>query len=154
MTSQQDSSGVRIPPPLIYLAGLGIGLALEFRWPTTMPSVIVRYAGAGLLITGALLLALVFLAFARSSTSIDYANATSEIITSGPFRFSRNPAYLSMAILSLGMGLQRDSLWMLAMMIPTLAAMHVLVIAKEERYLERKFGDGFLRYKATVRRWL
>ena len=119
-----------------------------------MPSVIVRYAGAGLLITGALLLALVFLAFARSSTSIDYANATSEIITSGPFRFSRNPAYLSMAILSLGMGLQRDSLWMLAMMIPTLAAMHVLVIAKEERYLERKFGDGFLRYKATVRRWL
>ena len=75
------------------------------------------------------------------------------IITNGPYRFSRNPIYLSFTLLQLGLGMWANSAWLVGMLIPTLVLMSYGVIAREERYMARKFGDEYLQYKRAVRRW-
>ena len=86
--------------------------------------------------------------------SIPTNKPTDVIVVRGPYRFSRNPIYLAMVFLQLGIGVWANSLWffVLAMLSALLLAWGV--ISREERYLERKFGDGYLAYKARVRRWL
>ncbi len=76
------------------------------------------------------------------------------IITTGPYRFSRNPSYVSLTMLYLGIAIAADSVWVLAGLIPTLVVMHYGVILREEEYLEAKFGQEYLRYKRSVPRWL
>ncbi len=75
------------------------------------------------------------------------------IITNGPYRFSRNPIYLSFTLLQLGLGMWANSAWLVGMLIPTLVLMSYGVIAREERYMARKFRDEYLQYKRAVRRW-
>ena len=75
-------------------------------------------------------------------------------ITSGPFRFTRNPLYISLALVYAGIALTVGSAWALAFLVPVLGIIRYGVIAREERYLEGKFGPEYLRYKQSVRRWL
>ena len=90
----------------------------------------------------------------RARTSLDFRRPTIALVTTGPFRFSRNPSYLSLSLLYIGIGIAMDSIWVLAMIIPVVVVTHVTVIVREERYLERVFGEDYRRYKASVRRWL
>ena len=76
------------------------------------------------------------------------------LITSGPYRYSRNPAYVSLTVILLGLGLLLNNAWLLLVAIPVVAIMNYGVIHREEAYLERTFGDEYLRYKAGVRRWI
>ena len=94
----------------------------------------------------------VLLQFHRAGTTFDPRKATTALITGGPYRFSRNPSYVSLSLLYVGVGIAADSIWILGLFIPTLAVMHYGVICREERYLENKFGEEYLRYKRTVRR--
>ena len=73
---------------------------------------------------------------------------------SGPYCFTRNPLYLGLSLIYLGLGFAVDSLWIVALLIAVLVIVRFGVIAREERYLESKFGDAYRRYKGTVRRWL
>jgi protein-S-isoprenylcysteine O-methyltransferase Ste14 len=75
-------------------------------------------------------------------------------VRTGPFRYSRNPIYLAFSLLHLGIAIWLNSLWLLATLVVAVALMDFVVIRKEERYLERRFGAEYLDYKASVRRWL
>lgn len=92
--------------------------------------------------------------FRRSNTSFRTDRPTTSIIQTGPFRYTRNPFYLAASALYLGIALRVNSFWVFAMLLPTLVVMTKGVIEREERYLERKFGSEYLRYKQSVRRWL
>jgi protein-S-isoprenylcysteine O-methyltransferase Ste14 len=75
-------------------------------------------------------------------------------VTDGPFRYTRNPIYVALTLFYLGIGVVLNALWVLLLIVPLIVVMQLGVITREERYLERKFGDEYLRYKARVRRWL
>jgi len=76
------------------------------------------------------------------------------VVTSGPYRFSRNPLYIGLAIVYLGLTLTFDAWWGIVLLALVLIVMHLGVIQREERYLERKFGDGYRQYRSAVRRYL
>lgn len=154
-SSEKDWSGVIVPPPIVYLVCLVAGLGLDFLWPIPLlPQAIQFGVGFTIIVASFLLVGLAFMKFRRSGTSIDYRKPTTGIIATGPFAYSRNPVYVGMTMLMGGIAIAVDSPWILAMAIPAVLIIHNFVILREEAYLERKFGDDYLRYKAAVRRWI
>ena len=154
-TQGGDSAGVVAPPPLVYLAGLGAGLALDALLPSAdLPAVLRWPVGALLVAVGLSLMATFVGAFRRAKTNVDPWKPTTAIVTDGPYRFTRNPGYLGMALVFSGIALLADAPWALLMLVPTIAVIDRGVIAREERYLEGKFGQEYLGYRARVRRWL
>lgn len=150
-----DTSSIVIPPPVIYFSCLAVGFVLDYFWPVPLlPQGIQYIVGVTLIAISFLLFAWVLMEFSRSKTSIDHRKPTTEIISTGPFRFSRNPVYLSMSMLLVGIAVSLDSIWVLAMSIPAVLATHYLVILREEAYLKRKFGAEYQQYMDQVRRWI
>jgi protein-S-isoprenylcysteine O-methyltransferase Ste14 len=149
-----DTAGVVAPPPLIYLAGLIVGFGLEALLPgASLPGVVRWVGGAVLVVAGAALLASFNTAFSRKGTAVEPWKPTTAIVTSGPYRFTRNPAYLGMALLYVGIALLAEAVWVLVPLPVVLVVIDRAVIAREERYLERKFGREYLDYRAGTRRW-
>ncbi len=152
--NDKDTSGVRLPPPLFYVAGFLVGGALELAFPIDGLPLAVAVAGA--LIAGGLWLALdgaAMLFFRRAGTSMVPFNPTTALVTTGPYRFSRNPMYLGMAFLYIALALAFGVVWALIVLPFVIAAVDQLVIALEEGYLVRKFGQPYCDYMARVRRW-
>jgi protein-S-isoprenylcysteine O-methyltransferase Ste14 len=153
--TSSDNAGVRVPPPLIYLAGLGVGFGLEALLPGgSVPGVVQWVLGGVLLVAGLALGASFNTAFARRGTAVEPWKPTTAIVTTGPYRITRNPAYLAMALIYAGIALLANAPWVLVPLPVVLAVIDRAVIAREERYLERKFGREYLDYKATVGRWI
>ena len=147
--------GIRIPPPVIYVAALAIGFALNYLWPLSPLSGFLRYViGSVVPLVGGIIMPLVLRHFRRTGTTFDVRKPASALITEGPYRFSRNPSYVSLTLLYLGIGILLNNGWILILVAPVLLVMDLWVVRREERHLEAKFGEEFLRYKATVRRWL
>jgi protein-S-isoprenylcysteine O-methyltransferase Ste14 len=150
-----DTAGVIAPPPLIYLGALGTGFGLDALIGTgSLPSTVAVPIGAGSIIAGATLLASFLRAFQHARTPVDPYTPTEAIVTDGPYRLTRNPAYLGMALAYAGIALVSNTPWALAPLPVAIAIIDRGVIAREERYLERKFGRSYLDYKRDVRRWL
>ena len=153
--SKQDTPGVIAPPPLIYLAALIIGLAFHYLAPTPfMPRGLAYGLGAVLVLIGAWILVPARRVMLQAGTPIRPTIPTTALVITGPFRFTRNPLYLSVTLFYLGIAFAFQSLWALALLLVVMAVMHRGVIDREERYLERKFGADYLRYKERVRRWI
>jgi protein-S-isoprenylcysteine O-methyltransferase Ste14 len=153
--NKPDTAGVVAPPPLIYLAGLAVGFGLEALLPGASLSGLVRWVLGGVLVVGGLaLLASFNTSFSRKGTAVEPWKPTTAIVTTGPYRLTRNPAYLGMALVYVGIALLAEALWVLVPLPVVLAVIDRAVIAREERYLERKFGREYLDYKGTVRRWI
>lgn len=153
--SERDTAGVVAPPPLIFLAGLGIGFGLEALLPGGSLPDLVRWALGGLLVvSGLALLATFNLSFNRSGTAVEPWKPTTAIVTSGPYGFTRNPAYLGMALVYVGIAFLAGAPWALVPLPLVLLVINNGVILREERYLERKFGSEYLDYKGRVRRWI
>jgi protein-S-isoprenylcysteine O-methyltransferase Ste14 len=152
---ERDISGVIAPPPLIFLAGLGLGFALEALLPgSSVPDALGWILGGALLLAGIVLLFLFEREFQRKKTAANPWRPTTAIASDGPYRFTRNPAYVGMALVYVGIALCSQALWVLLPLPVVLAIIDRGVIAREERYLERKFGQEYLDYKGRVRRWL
>jgi protein-S-isoprenylcysteine O-methyltransferase Ste14 len=150
-----DTAGVVAPPPLIFLAGLAVGFGLEALLPGASLPGVVRWAlGGVLVVAGFALLASFNTSFSRKGTAVEPWKPTTAIVTGGPYRLTRNPAYLGMALVYVGIALLAQALWVLVPLPVVLAVIDRGVIAREERYLERKFGREYLDYKGTVRRWI
>jgi protein-S-isoprenylcysteine O-methyltransferase Ste14 len=92
--------------------------------------------------------------FKQAQTCIEPWRATSSIITKGPYRYSRNPIYLGFAIAGSGIALAFNTGWMLLSVLAFVLIANKLVIEREEKYLERKFGEPYLNYQQQTRRWL
>jgi protein-S-isoprenylcysteine O-methyltransferase Ste14 len=128
---------------------------LEAVMPSeTIPAAISWPLGALLLLVGLVLLRNFLGSFHRAETPVEPWKPTTAIVTEGPYRFTRNPAYLGMALTYAGIAVLCKALWPFATLIIALIAIDRGVIAREERYLEREFGEEYLGYKRTVRRWI
>jgi protein-S-isoprenylcysteine O-methyltransferase Ste14 len=152
--SEHDTSGVRIPPPLFYIAGFVVGLALELAVPIDRPPLPITAAGA--VIAGGLWLALdgaAMLFFRRAGTSMVPFSPTTALVTTGPYRHTRNPMYLGMAFLYIALALAFGVTWAVIVLPVVIVAVDQLVIAREESYLARKFGQPYCDYVARVGRW-
>jgi protein-S-isoprenylcysteine O-methyltransferase Ste14 len=152
---ERDTAGVVAPPPLIFLAGLAVGFGLEALLPGTSVPGVLRWVLGGLALLGGVALQTSFIAaFHRRGTAVEPWKPTTAIVTTGPYRLTRNPAYLGMALIYIGIALLAEALWTLVPLPVVLAVIDRAVIAREERYLERKFGSEYLDYKRGVRRWI
>lgn len=157
MTGAADNANVRFPPPLIYLIALLLGIfagrALSLPQSGIASNVRILIAsafalgGAIVILTGARL-------FLRHGTAVIPHKPASRLVTTGVYRLTRNPMYLGMALLYLGLAILFDSLLALVLLPVVLAVIQTQVIAREEAYLQRKFGDEYRAYKARVRRWI
>jgi protein-S-isoprenylcysteine O-methyltransferase Ste14 len=155
MVTDQDTAGVVAPPPLIFLAGLIVGFALEALLPGVDLPALVEWVLGGLLVVAGLGLLVWFnTLFNRTGTAVEPWKPTTAIVTSGPYRFTRNPAYLGMALTYVGIAAMSSAVWVLLPLPVVLAVVDRGVIAREERYLERKFGEEYMAYKRRVRRWI
>jgi protein-S-isoprenylcysteine O-methyltransferase Ste14 len=156
--SRPDHPGVLIPPPLIFLVPLLVGFLVGRRWPwPILPEPGPALVAAGVLAIGAaLVLALSAVAtFRRRGTTIlPVRRPTRAIVDSGPYRFTRNPMYVGMAVAYVGGSLLLNSVWPLLLLPLAVLAVDRYVIAREERYLGAKFGDEYAAYTRRVRRWL
>jgi protein-S-isoprenylcysteine O-methyltransferase Ste14 len=151
-----DHAHVVVMPPLLYLAALVLGFVAQWVAPLRLPvPTPLRWALGALLLAAGIGVALAFArAFARSGQDKNPNTPTPAIISGGLYSYSRNPAYVSLTAILLALGLLLNNAWILLAAIPVIAIMQYGVILREEAYLERTFGDEYLRYKAGVRRWL
>jgi protein-S-isoprenylcysteine O-methyltransferase Ste14 len=150
-----DHAGVVAPPPLIYAGTLAVGLIAHFFTPLPfLPNGLNLILGALLVILGLALAFAAIGAMRQANTPLDPWEPVRAIVSNGPFRFTRNPIYVSFALIYLGVTCALNSLAALMFFPIALLVIHFGVIAREEKYLERKFGDEYLQYKTQVRRWL
>jgi len=148
------ATGVRVPPPVLYLVALAAGITLDHLWPPPFSLGLLRYVGSILVIASFAIMPPVLRRFRRAGTPFDVRKPATALITDGPYRFSRNPTYLSLTLLYVGVGALLDSAWTLILVVPLLVAMDRWIVMREERHLEARFGEQYRRYKSTVRRWL
>jgi protein-S-isoprenylcysteine O-methyltransferase Ste14 len=144
-----------IRPPWVYLGAVGLGLLLHGASPVGLLSDVVSgpLGGVTVLIAVALFLSAVR-TLRAAGTPVPGDRPTTTIVRAGPYRYSRNPVYLAFSLLQLGLACWVNSLWLLVSLVPAAALMSLVVIPREERYLERRFPSEYLPYKAAVRRWL
>jgi protein-S-isoprenylcysteine O-methyltransferase Ste14 len=153
--AQRGARVIRIPPPLYYAAGLAAGMAtngvvalpLGGRPATTVAGALVTALGLGLTQAG-------IASVIRHRTAIVPHHPVATLLTSGAYRFSRNPMYAGLAIGYLGLALLFGSWWPLAFWPLVILAVHHLVIRPEEEYLTQRFGHTYTAYHSRVRRWL
>jgi protein-S-isoprenylcysteine O-methyltransferase Ste14 len=153
-----DSPNVRFPPPTLYLAGFLIGYYLHrtIGGDEVAPALRGMVAGAGI---GAIAAGVAFIGWAvvwfrRSRTTLLPMRPSAAMVAGGPYRFTRNPMYVGLAAIYTGATLAAGFLWPLACLPAVLVAVRWLIIEREERYLERRFGGEYRAFKARVRRWL
>jgi len=155
---QQDVSGVRFPPPFYYLIGLAVGYGIHWLYPIRLSKpehhLIIYTLGAIWILLGLLLAVWAMLTFRQAGTSPNPTRATAALAVQGPYALTRNPMYLGMALICVGVGLLANMLWPLLSVPLVLVLIDRVVIRKEERYLEAKFGDLYRQYKSRVRRWI
>lgn len=155
-STPRDAAAVRVPPPLVYIAAILAGVALQrFAWPLPISlarslrialAVAVAFPGVAL-VTGALRL------FRAIEQDPKPWTTTPEIVRTGVFRLTRNPMYLALAFLQAAIGVGLGNLWILLLVPVSCILVQITAIRPEEAYLERKFGERYLDYKRSVRRW-
>ena len=150
-----DHAGVLAPAPVIYGAALLIGLLADFAVPIAHPPRIASlWLGVVVIAISIAIVVSAVKALARGQTAFDARKPTTTIVTDGAFRYSRNPTYLSLTLLQVGVALVLGSSWILLMVAPAVLVTRWGVVLREERYLEAKFGEEYRRYKTSARRWL
>lgn len=156
MQVSDDSAQVGFPPPLIYLGTLLLGLASDRLLPWTIgldrtarmaATVILVAAGAALLLAASDV-------FRRYGTEVRPWLPSAALVDGGPYALTRNPMYLGMALVYLGIAIGTASVGILILLLPLVALIQTQVIAREERYLAAKFGQPYRAYRKRVRRWL
>lgn len=153
--TEEDTAGVIAPPPLIFLSGLFAGGAADYFYPLPILfrplSMII---GLPLLAIGLVIIVSSVVRFKRANTNPEPWKPTTAIVANGIYRYTRNPMYVGMTLIYLGVTFAINSIWFLPFLIVVLMAIHYGVILREEAYLERKFGEEYSNYKTQVRRWI
>jgi protein-S-isoprenylcysteine O-methyltransferase Ste14 len=155
MADEQDNPGIRVPPPLIYLLPLVLGLLLNRRAHVPfLPRRLRRIIGWPLVGGGVVLGGWFRRTMREADAPVRTDKPVPRLTTEGPFRYSRNPAYLGLAMIYAGIAVLRNSLWAIVLLPLVVYVIQREVIGREERYLERTFGEEYQNYKARVRRWV
>jgi protein-S-isoprenylcysteine O-methyltransferase Ste14 len=156
MDDMADTAQVIIRPPLAWGLAVIAGLALDWLVPLPfLPAgVPARWLGAIVFVLALALFAWAIVTVTRAGSNVPTNRPTTSIVESGPYRFTRNPIYLAMVLGLIGLAIAFDNLWLLMMLVPFVLVIRYGVVAREEAYLERKFGDVYRGYRSRVRRWL
>ena len=142
-------------PPLIYLGSIVLGLLLHGLLPVGLaPPAFGRLAGGATILGSVALFVASVRTFRAAGTPVPGSRPTTTVVRHGPYRFSRNPIYLAFSLLQLGIALWVGSLWVVATLVGAVALMSLVVIPREERYLEARFPSEYLPYRGSVRRWV
>ena len=150
-----DRAGVIAFPPLLFGSTLVVGLVLKFMFPTpVLPTTLALVVGVVIVLAGLPMLLLAFREMIRHKTTINPSGTTTAIVSKGIYRYTRNPMYMALTLIYVGVCIAANAYWGLLLLIPLLVVVQKGIIEREEHYLTRKFGDEYLRYKAQVRRWL
>jgi protein-S-isoprenylcysteine O-methyltransferase Ste14 len=145
------------PPPLIYLGFLIVGLILNLFYPLSFSSsgtIVLLILGLGIVACGLVVGSSGLMAMRRVGVSPIPWKQPAKLVTDGPFRFSRNPLYVSLTLMYLGISIALNNLWPLMLLAFAIAIVDRGVILQEERFLEKTFGEEYLSYKMRVRRWI
>ncbi len=154
---RRDTAGVIAPPPVLFGAALIVALLLHTvrHWRIALPpSVMLRAAGVALIVIGLLLSIGVMRAFGNAGTAVPPYRPTTRLVSTGLYRYTRNPDYIGQTLVYVGIALLANSWWPLVLLPLVLLVLHFGVIRREERYLEEKFGQEYRDYMARVSRWL
>ena len=154
-SENSDKAGVAFHPPILLLAFIGLGFL--GRWLISaefLPRAWTLRAGPPGVLLSLILFVWAVVTMLRGGASIPTGAPTDALVGRGPYRFSRNPIYLSMVVVLLGIGIWANSSWFIPLSILAAVLLNWGVILPEERYLESKFGDSYLSYKSQVRRWI
>jgi len=149
------TAGVIARPPVLFLTVLLLGFVSDRLLPLPFPlSGLTWVLAATLILIGLAFFAAAIRNFLRARTPVPTNQPTRVLVTTGIHRWTRNPIYLGMFLLYLGIGIAVRSPWILILTLPLAILIRYGVVAREEAYLERRFGDAYRDYKARVRRWL
>jgi protein-S-isoprenylcysteine O-methyltransferase Ste14 len=152
---QEVANRGMVRPPLVYGAAMVTGLFLECGWPLPfLPRILAALLGSVLVVVAVVVFAYAIRQFQTAGTPVPGNKPTTVMVRTGPYRFSRNPIYLAFSLFQLGIASWVNSVWLIATLIAAVALMVSVVIPREERYLERRFGADYVDYKRSVRRWL
>jgi protein-S-isoprenylcysteine O-methyltransferase Ste14 len=155
MAAQPDHPGVWFPPPIVYLLAVVIGVLLNRRWPLLIAAGVMTTIAGPLFVVGGVALSYDTIGrFRRLKTSFVPIRPATTLVLSGPYRYTRNPMYVSLALLTIGCGLLLATWWPIVLLVPALAVVQQFVILPEERYLRGRFGTDYEAYTRRVRRWL
>ena len=155
MTDERGAN-VRVPPPLVFLAFIIIGVGLSYMrpleshvplWPRLTIAIALAAASIALFLSSLSL-------FRRTGQDPRPWAPAPSLLIQGPYRFSRNPIYVAMTMLQVAIGVARDNMWIVLFAIPALAVVHFAAVLPEEQYLREKFGDSYHQYLRSVRRYL
>jgi protein-S-isoprenylcysteine O-methyltransferase Ste14 len=156
MNDTADTAHVLVRPPLAW--GLAVIAGLTLHWlvplaflPARLPA---GWLGALVFVLALALFAWAILTMTRAGSNVPTSQPTTAIVASGPYRFTRNPIYVGMCLGLIGLAIGLDDLWLLITLVPFWLVIRYGVVAREEAYLERKFGDVYRGYRSRVRRWL
>jgi len=156
MSDTADTANVIVRPPIAWALAVLVGLTLQ--WVVSLPfmpaSVPAGWIGGIVFVLALALFAWAIATMTRAGSNVPTNLPTTTIVETGPYRFTRNPIYLGMFLGLVGLAIAFDSLWLLVMLVPFSLAIRYGVVAREEAYLERKFGDAYRQYRARVRRWV
>jgi protein-S-isoprenylcysteine O-methyltransferase Ste14 len=156
MAETTDTANVMIRPPIAWAIAVVVGLVLNWLMPLSLvpAAVPAGWLGAIVFALALTLFAWAIATIARAGSHVPTNLPTTTIVDTGPYRFTRNPIYLGMVLGLIGLAIALNSLWLLLTLVPFVLVIRYGVVAREEAYLERKFGDVYRRYRARVRRWL
>ncbi len=152
--ARKDTPGLIARPPIVYLCSILSGLILQWLFPLEVFPTPVEAVGGVFISVAVVLFGLSVREFQRARTPIPSSRPSTALVRTGPNRFSRNPIYVSFTLLQIGVAIWVNGVWVLVALIPTLILIRYGVIAREERYLVRRFGELYLQYKESVRRWI
>jgi protein-S-isoprenylcysteine O-methyltransferase Ste14 len=150
-----DTARVIAPPPVIFAVALLLGWLIGRVAPQAfLPAAIAPWIGALAILLAVSLAGAAILQMRRARTAVDPYSPTTAVVRTGPFAVSRNPIYVALTLFSLGIAALLNALWCALLLVPALAVLRFGVIAREEAYLEGRFGDEYRTYRRQVRRWL
>ena len=155
MKNSIQSTGLKIPPPIFYLTALLLGLVLHYFFPITLLSEVWKYSiGVALIVISFTIIPFVIIRYKKLNTPFDVRKPAKALIMDGPNHYSRNPGYLSLTLLYLGIGFILINIWILGLSMPVILVLDLWIIRREESHLEAVFGKEYIRYKSAVRRWI
>jgi len=159
MREPKDAAAVRVFPPAVPLLAILLGLGLNRVWPIhsrfDLPAPARYWLGGGIALCAFLVLGLSsILLFRRSGQSPNPWTPTPRVLDRGPYRFTRNPMYLQLVVITVGIAVALMNWWILALTLVAAWVLERFAIRPEEAYLEQKFGASYLEYKRRVRRWI
>lgn len=155
--AKEAGARVRFPPPVVFLTSTLAGVAshyLVLAANVPLARAVSAIVGTFVGLVGLTIMVLARILFSRTGQSPIPWKPTPELILTGPYRFTRNPMYVGVTVLQIGLGVAVNNLWIAAFALPALTIIHFIAVLPEEKYLSDKFGESYQTYLARVRRYI